>query len=114
VQKRKRDLSNHRSRLHLFGEQTREQAGAGPRHAGPELAGGDDLLPFRVDLAALDLELADERVEFGVLEGLVDAGPDALLLAADGARAKRRARPSPSGAGRKWQLLGSLPGTHGG
>ncbi|MCI0681077.1 MAG: hypothetical protein L0Y71_03150 [Gemmataceae bacterium] len=71
----------------LGGKLPREQSGAGAdvgdRHAGLELAGGDDLLGVGGDLPAFSFELLEKVLDVRVLEGLVDPGANALFLGAD-------------------------------
>jgi hypothetical protein len=65
-------------------EQAREEAGAGADvrhdHARFEPAGGQDLLPLGVDLAAFNFEGFDEAGDIGGFKGLVDSRANALLL----------------------------------
>ncbi len=45
-----------------------------------EVHGLQDLLAFRVDFAAFNLKLLNELLDLGILERVIDARPNTLLL----------------------------------
>src|SRR5262249_34931303 len=71
----------------FLGDQPREQSGTGADvghvHLRLEAERLDDLLALSVDLTALDLELLQETLEVRLLERIVDARANALLLNAE-------------------------------
>src|SRR5207244_8768437 len=68
----------------FFCKQAGEEAGAcadvAHCHARLDLAGRNDVVPLGKNFAAFDLKFSDEFLCIRVLERLIDAGTDALLL----------------------------------
>jgi len=81
---------------YLLGEdpskETCSRPDVGYGHPGSELAGRDDLQALGKNLPAFYLKLAGELFNVGLLEGLVDARTNALLLGRSGTRRSHEAR----------------------